>query len=204
MKGTDDWVVGAPNGNRGQETQRRGRDERELRLLHRYSDALINKQREDALYSVPHAIFTPMISGDLMNSKTRENGEFQRTGWIVGSASLLLLISAGLELFVQQTLGHNSVATVILALSLALWSYVLGLGILLVLAVWCLVAWRRVRVKRAAMSSDASAGPRSRHLEQPELRDPQSLQQGVAPVVPSRSSRESDDGNETSDLTRVA
>jgi membrane protein implicated in regulation of membrane protease activity len=205
MKGTDDWVVGAPNGNRGQETQRRGRDDRELRLLHRYSDALINKQQEDALYSVPHAIFTPMISGDLLNNKTRENGEFQWTGWIVGSASLLLLISAGLELFVQQTLGHNSVATVILALLLALWSYVLGLGILLVLAVWCLVAWRRVRVKRAAMSSDASAGPRSRHLEQPELREPQSLQQRVAPVVPSRSSRDSDDRrNETNNRTRVA
>ena len=204
MKGTDDWVVGAPNGNRRQETQRWGRDEQELRLLHRYSDALINKQKEDALCSVPHAIFTPMVSGDLMNSKTRENGEFQRTGWIVGSASLLLLISAGLELFVQQTLGHNSVATVILALLLALWSYVLGLGILLVLAVWCLVAWRRVRVKRAAMSSDSSAGPRNRHLEQPELRDPQYLQQGVAPVVPSRSSRESDDGNETTIRTRVA
>lgn len=204
MKGTDDWVVGAPNGNRGQETQRRGRDERELRLLLRYSDALINKQQEDALCSVPHAIFTPMISGDLMNSKTRENGEFQRTGWIVGSASLLLLISAGLELFVQQTLGHNSVATVILALLLALWSYALGLGILLVLAVWCLVAWRRVRVKRAAMSSDSSAGPRNRHLEQPELRTPQYPQRGVAPVVPSRSSRESEDGNETTNRTRVA
>jgi len=53
MKGTDDWVVGAPNGNRGQETQRRGRDERELRLLHQYSDTWINKQQEDALYSVP-------------------------------------------------------------------------------------------------------------------------------------------------------
>jgi hypothetical protein len=142
--------------------------------------------------------------GDLMNSTTRENGVFQRTGWVVGSASLLLLISAGLELFVQQTLGHNSVATVILALFLALWSYVLGLGVLLFLAMWCLVAWRRVRVKRAAMSSDASAGPRNQYLEQPELREPQYLQQGVAPVVPRRSSRESDDGNETSDLTRVA
>ena len=165
----------------------------------------MNKQQEDALHSVPHAIFTPMISGDLMNSKTRENGDFQRTGWIVGSASLLLLISAGLELFVQQTLEHNSVATVLLALYLALWSYVLGLGILLFLAMWCLVEWRRVRVKRAAMSNDSSAGPRSRHLEQPELRDPQYIQQGVAPVVPSRSSRESDDSrNETNNRTRVA
>ena len=136
-----------------------------------------------------------------MNSK---NGQFSWTGWVVGGASLLLFLSADLELFVQQTLGHNDVATVILALLLALWSYVLGLGVFLVLAVWCLVEWRRVRVKRAAMSSDASAGPRSRHLEQPELRAPQSLQQGVAPVAPSRSSRESADGNETTNRTRVA
>src|SRR2546422_9174781 len=71
-----------------------------------------------------------MTRGELMNSKTRENGAFQRTGWVVGSASLLLLISAGLELFVQQTLGHSSVGTVILALFLAFWSYVLGLGLL--------------------------------------------------------------------------
>lgn len=156
------------------------------------------------MYSVPRAMFTPMTSGDLMNSKTRKNGAFQRMGWGVGSASLLLLISAGLELFVRQTLGHNSVATVLLALSLAFWSYVLGLGVLLFLAVRWLVEWRRVRVKRAAMSSYSSAGPRSWHLEQPELRDPQYLQQGVAPVVPSRSSRDSDDGNETNSRTRVA
>ena len=156
------------------------------------------------MHSVPDALSTPITSGDLMNSKTRESGEFPRTGWVVGSASLLLLISAGLELFVQQTLRHNSVATVLLALFLALWSYVLGVGVLLVLAMWCLVEWRRVRVKRAAMSSDSSAGPRSRHLEKPELRDPQYLQQGMVPTVSSRSSGESDDGNETSSLTRVA
>lgn len=136
-----------------------------------------------------------------MNNKTRENGEFQRTGWVVGSASLLFLLSAGLELFAQQTLMHNSMATVILALYLAFWSYVLGLGVLLVLAMWCLVQWRRVGVNRAAISSDSSAGPRSQHLETPELRD---LQQGVAAVVPSRSSRVSDDGNERNNQTRVA
>ena len=150
------------------------------------------------------AITVTTADGALMNGKTTENGEFQKTGWVVGSASLLLLISAGLELFVQQTLGHNSVATVVLALFLALWSYVLGLGVLLFLAMWCLVEWRRVRVKRAAMSSDSSAGPRSRHLEKPELRDPQYLQQGVAPVVPSRSSRENDDRNTVTSSTRVA
>lgn len=108
--------------------------------------------------------------GDFMNNK---NGKLSWTGWVVGGASLLLLFSAGLELFVQQTLGHNSVATVILALSLAFWSSVLGLGVLVFLAVWWLVEWGYVWVKRAAISSDASVGPRSQHLEKPESRDPQ-------------------------------
>jgi hypothetical protein len=123
--------------------------------------------------SATHVMFTPMTSGDLMNSKTRENREFQGAGRVIGGASLLLLLSGGLELFVQQTLGHHNVATVILALYLAFWSNVLGLGILLFLAVWWLVEWRRVWVKRAAMSSDASAGPRNQQLEKPELREPQ-------------------------------
>jgi hypothetical protein len=107
--------------------------------------------------------------GDFMNSK---NGKFSWMGWVVGGAGLLLLLSAALELFVQQTLGHHSVATVILAHYLAFWSYALGLGGLLVFAVWWLVEWGRARVKQAAMSRDASAGQRSQHLENPESREP--------------------------------
>jgi hypothetical protein len=108
--------------------------------------------------------------GDFMNSK---NGKFSWTGWVVGGASLLLLLSADLELFIQETLGHHSVATVILAHYLAFWSYVLGLGILLFFAVRWLGEWGRTRVKQAVMSSDASAGERSQHLEKPESREPQ-------------------------------
>jgi hypothetical protein len=93
-------------------------------------------------------------------------------GWDVGGASLLLFFSVGLELLVRQTLGYHSVATVILAHYLAFWSYVLGLGVLLFFAVWWFVEWGRARVKQAAMSSDASTGPRSQHLEQPESREP--------------------------------
>lgn len=103
-----------------------------------------------------------------MNSKTRENGAFQWTVWVVGGASLLFFISAGLELFVQRTLGHSSVAIVILDLFLAFWSYVLGLGLLLFLSVWCLVRWHRERVTRLAISRYAPAEPRSRGLEKPE------------------------------------
>jgi hypothetical protein len=139
-----------------------------------------------------------------MNSKTQGNAVFQRMGRVAGIASLLLLISVGLELFVQQTLGYSSAGTVILALFLAFWSYVLGLGVLLFLAMWSLVEWRRVRVTQAAMSRYAPAEPRSRHLEKPELEGPLSFQQGVAPVVPSRSPKESVDENEPNNLTRVA
>jgi hypothetical protein len=70
-----------------------------------------------------------------MNNKTRENGEFQWTGWIVGSVSLALLVSAvALALFARQAHVQVSVATIILALYLASWSYVLGLGGLLFLS----------------------------------------------------------------------
>lgn len=148
--------------------------------------------------------FSSMISGDLMNTKTRGNDVFQRMGRVVGGASLLLLISAGLEFFGQHPSNGTSIAGVLLALFLALWLYLLGLGVLLFLSVWWFVKWRRVRVKRAAMSRYAPAEPRSRRLENPAQRDLQYLQQGVAATVPSRSTGESDDGNEITSLTRVA
>lgn len=144
---------------------------------------------------------TCISEGGLMNSKTQWNGGFQRMEWVVGSVSLLLLISAGgLELFAQQTLGQTSVATILLTLFLAFWSYVLGIVGLVLSVVW----WLHVRGKRAAMSGYASAEPRSRRLEKPEPEDLQFLQQGVAPVVPSRSSRESDDRNKAASPSRVA
>lgn len=145
-----------------------------------------------------------MTRGELMNSKTQGNTVFQGMGWVAGIASLLLLIGAGLELFVQQTLGHSSVATVLLALFLAFWSYALGLGLLLFLSVRWLVRWWLVRVTRAAVSRDAPVTPRSRRLEKPELEGALSFRQGVAPVVPSRSPKESVDENEPNNLTRVA
>jgi hypothetical protein len=110
-----------------------------------------------------------------MNSKTQGNAVFQGIGWVVGIASLLLLISAGLELFVQQTLGHNSVATVLLALFLGFWSYVLGLGLLLFLSVWWLWKWRSLRIQQAVMREHPPAEPSRRPVENPVLADPQFL-----------------------------
>ena len=128
-----------------------------------------------------------------MTSKTRATSAFQRAGWVV--VSLLLLISAGLPLFARQALGQVSVATILLALYLARWSYVLGLVGLLFLSVRCLLRWRSVRIQRAVMSQYSPAEPRSRYLEKLELRDHQCIGKDIAPVVPSRSSRESDDRN---------
>ena len=137
-----------------------------------------------------------------MTSKTRATSTFQRAGWVV--VSLLLLISAGLPLFARQALGQVSVATIILALYLASWSYVLGLVGLLFLSVRWLVNWWRLRVKPAAMSRYSPAESRSRRLEKLELGDHQFIEKGMAPVVPSRSSRHSNDLNKGTSSTRVA
>ena len=139
-----------------------------------------------------------------MDSKTRGNGAFQWTVWVVGSASLLFLISAGLELFVQRTLGHSSVGTVILDLFLAFWSYALGLGLLFFLSVGWLVRWRRVQVTRGAMSRYTPAEPRSRGLEKPGQEAHQYLESGVATGVPIRSTRADENENERHSLARAA
>ena len=131
-----------------------------------------------------------------MNSTTPGNRVLQGIGWVVGSVSLVLLVSAeALTLFTRQALGQVSVATILLALYLASRSYVLGLVGLLFLSVRWLVSWRRLWVKPAAMSRYSPAESRSRRLEKLELRDHQFIEKGMAPVVPSRSSGENDDRN---------
>ena len=141
-------------------------------------------------------------SGDLMTSKTRATSAFQRAGWVV--VWLLIVISIGLPLFARQALGQVSVATIILALSLATWSYLLGLVGLLFLSVRWLVSWRCLWVKPAAMSRYSPAESRSRRLEKLELRDHQFIEKGMAPVVPSRSSRDNDDRNKATSPSKVA
>ncbi len=138
-----------------------------------------------------------------MNSKSRGDDVFQGMGWVAGSASALLLISDGLALLAQQAHEQVNVTILFLALYLAPWLYVLGIVGLLFLSVWWSVRWLRGLVKPGAVSR-YFAGPRRRHLETPEREGPQFLQQGVAPVAPSRSSRDSDDGNKTNNRTRVA
>jgi len=115
--------------------------------------------------------------GDRMNRKTRGHGLFQGMGWMIGTVSLLFLISAGLELFVRQMFRQASVATILLALSLARWSYVLGSGGLIFLTVWWLLKWRSLRIQRAVMREYPPTEPGRRPVENPVLADPQFLGQ---------------------------
>ena len=94
-----------------------------------------------------------------IKSTTQRNGRFQGMRWVAGNACLLLLVSAGLQLFAHQTLGYSSAATIILALVLATWSYVLGLGLVLFLSVGWPIEWLHLRVKRAAMNASQAVLP---------------------------------------------
>ena len=126
-----------------------------------------------------------------MNSHTGRNGESHGMGWVGDSAVVLLLIGTGLAVFVQQTLGHVSLATTLLTLYLSSWAYVLGFLGLFFLSVRWLGNWRRVQATRVAMSRYS---PALQFL----------LHQGVAPVVPTRSHGESDDRNKATSPSRVA
>jgi hypothetical protein len=139
-----------------------------------------------------------------MNNKSRGDDLFQGMGWVVGGATALLLISDGLALLAQQASNRVSMPTLLLALYLAPWLYGLGLVGLGLLSMWQLVGWLRGWVKQATVSRYFSAEPRSRPLERPEWDGVEFLQQDVAPVVPSRSSLDSDNRNETTETSRVA
>jgi hypothetical protein len=144
-----------------------------------------------------------MNSGDVMKRKTWANRVLQTRGWIIGSAAVLLLLSAGgLMLLAQHAREQANVVTALLALHLASWSYVLGIVCLVLLPVLELIGWFRVR--RAARIRYSSVEPRRRDLEKLKMESTQLLQQGVASVVPSRSSRQSDERNKATSSTKVA
>lgn len=123
-------------------------------------------------------------------SRKEDNGIIRRNGWLAGTAGSLFLISAGLELIAHRIFGQIDMDTLIWALALGFWAYVLGCtGLLILLGRW-LVDWRRVRTSK---------------LEGRELEArPYILEQGLAPAVPGRSSWTCDGGNKTDSRTRVA
>jgi hypothetical protein len=146
-----------------------------------------------------------MNNGDVMKRKTWANRVLQARGWVIGSAAVLLLLSAGgLTLLAQHAREQGNVVTVLLALHLAAWSYVLGIVGLVLLPVLELIAWLRMSVKPESMRRYSPVEPGRRDLEKPVMEGPQFLQQGVASVVPSRLSRQSDDRNKATSSTKAA
>jgi hypothetical protein len=109
--------------------------------------------------------------------------------WVLGSAGTLLVLSVGLELVVRLTFEHFSLTTVLLVLSLAAWSFVLGMSGLVIISLWWLVGRMRERVNQAALNRYASAEPGSHRFEKPELEVHQMVHHDPASMVPSRSTR---------------
>ncbi len=71
----------------------------------------------------------------------------QRIGWLTGIVGGLLFISLGLELLAQQTFGQTDVGTLLWALYVGFWSFILGTTGFLLLAVRWLVEWRHIRAR---------------------------------------------------------
>jgi hypothetical protein len=146
--------------------------------------------------------------GDGMPMKTvgtERDGGVRITGWLLSTVGLLLLISAGLELLAHQVFGQTDVDTLLWALSLGFWTYVLGFAGFLILSVRWLVDWWRVGASRMAMNPLSVAESNRRRFEGPELEgSPHIREQGVTSTVPGRSSWDSNDRNKANGETRVA
>lgn len=128
----------------------------------------------------------------------------QTRGWVSGSAVLLLLSAGGLTLLAQYAREQANVVTMLLALHLASWSYALGIVGLVLAPVLELIAWRRVRVNRAALSRCSTTDPRRLDLEKSEMEGMQVLQQDMAPIALSRSFHHSGDRNKATSSSKVA
>lgn len=122
--------------------------------------------------------------------------------WVLGSAGIFFVSSAGLRLFAQHATGRSGMGTVLLALYLAFWSYVLGIVCLVYLSVRWVQWWLRMRETRAAMSGSSAVEVMSRSLERPDL-EAQCVEESVASGASIQSTRETD-GPETTGHARVA
>lgn len=131
-------------------------------------------------------------NGDCMHLNTTGkecDGGVRITGWPVSTVGLLLLISAGLELLAHQVFGQTDVDTLLWALSLGFWTYVLGFAGFLILSVRWLVDWWRVGASRKAMNQSSITESKRGRFDEREIENlPHLLEQGVVPIVSDRSS----------------
>jgi hypothetical protein len=115
---------------------------------------------------------------------------------------MLFVFSAALELVAQHPSERASVGSMLLAVYLGFWSYVLGIVGLLLLSVRWIQGRLRKRGARAAMSGSSPGEPPSRDLVKPAP-EAQPPDQSVLSGGSTRSTRETD-GNKTTSRAKVA
>jgi hypothetical protein len=107
-----------------------------------------------------------------MNTTTQEDARILQIGWPTGIVGGLLLTSLGLELLAHQVFGQTDVGTLLWALYLGFWSFVLGTAGYLLLAAQWLVEWRRDQTSSATMNRASSYESTSSSVEKSELCSP--------------------------------
>ena len=101
-----------------------------------------------------------------MNTQIQHN--MQR---VVGTAAALVLVGIGLNVFVFETLGSFDAASVILALYVALWTFVLGDIGLILSALWYFKSRKVVHADQRSAQA-AAAEPARIGLEPSRFRKP--------------------------------
>ena len=91
--------------------------------------------------------------------------------WAVESAAVLIVVGVGLNFLVMQTLGSFDAASVILALFLGFWAFVLGNSVLFFSSIWLFMRKRELRSEQRAGHPEAlehrAIGLESQRLTKP-------------------------------------
>ena len=74
--------------------------------------------------------------------------------WVVESAAALIIVGLGLNFLVMQTLGSFDAASVILALFLGFWAFVLGNTVVFLSSIWLFMRRRDLSEKRASPEAE--------------------------------------------------
>ena len=88
--------------------------------------------------------------------------------WAVESAAVLIVVGVGLNFLVMQTLGSFDAGSVILALFLGFWAFVLGNSVLFFSSIWLFMRRREISANSATIQAevrDQRVGLESRQLK---------------------------------------
>ena len=89
--------------------------------------------------------------------------------WAIESAAVLIVVGVGLNFLVMRTLGSFDAASVILALFLGFWAFVLGNSVLFFSSIWLFMRRRDMTAEPATAKVEARQliSLQPRHYTQP-------------------------------------